>query len=126
MKQEPWRVLIVDDHAGFREAVRFVLEDDPQFIVVAEAVNGEEAITLAQQHQPSLVLMDLRMPGINGLAAATAIKSAHPQIIILMLSSDWSEAHERRARAIGIHARIAKQQFNLTEIHRGLTNVRQI
>ncbi|MCB0213197.1 MAG: response regulator transcription factor [Anaerolineae bacterium] len=121
MKREPWRVLIVDDHPGFRESVRFVLAEDPQFDVVAEAVSGEEAIVLVQQHQPTLVLMDLRMPGINGLIAATTIKSVQPGIIIIMLSSDWSEAHERRARAIGIHARIAKQQFNLIEIHRWLT-----
>ncbi|MCB0191805.1 MAG: response regulator transcription factor [Anaerolineae bacterium] len=125
MKRRPWRVLIVDDHPGFRESVRFVLADDPQFHIVAEAVSGEEGIALAQQHQPDLVLMDLRLPGINGLAAAATIKSIQPEIIIMMLSSDWSEAHDRRAKASGIHARIAKQQFNLMEIYRQL-NARQI
>ena len=88
--------------------------------VVAEAASGEEAVTCAQQLQLDIVLMDLRLPGINGLTAAATIKSDRPEIIILMLSGDWSAAHDRRAKAAGIRARIAKQQFNLAEIYRAL------
>ena len=117
MQREQWRVLIVDEHPGFRESVRHVLDGDAQFLVVAEAISGEESIALAEQYQPDLVLMDLRLPGINGLTAAATIKLNQPEIIILMLSSDWSDAYERRARATGIRARIAKQQFNLDEIY---------
>jgi DNA-binding NarL/FixJ family response regulator len=115
-----WHVLIVDDYPAFRETVRTVLDDDPRFVVVAEASSGEEAIEVARQFEPDLVLMDLRLPGMNGLAAATAIKSRQPQIIILMLSGDWSAAYERKARAAGVSARLAKQRFNLGEIYRVL------
>ena len=120
MAWETWRVLVVDDHPDFRETVRFVLAGDPRFEVVAEAASGEEAVTCAQQLQLDIVLMDLRLPGINGLTAAATIKSDRPEIIILMLSGDWSAAHDRRAKAAGIRARIAKQQFNLAEIYRAL------
>ena len=120
MAWETWRVLVVDDHPDFRETVRYVLAGDPRFEVVAEAASGEEAVTCAQQLQLDIVLMDLRLPGIHGLTAAATIKSDRPEIIILMLSGDWSAAHDRRAKAAGIRARIAKQQFNLTEIYRAL------
>jgi len=120
MAWETWRVLVVDDHPDFRETVRYVLAGDPRFEVVAEAASGEEAVTCAQQLQLDIVLMDLRLLGINGLTAAATIKSDRPEIIILMLSGDWSAAHDRRAKAAGIRARIAKQQFNLAEIYRAL------
>lgn len=115
-----WRVLVVDDHAVFRETVRQVLATDAQFVVVAEAGSGEEAVAMAQQLNPDLVLMDMRLPGINGLAAAAAIKAGQPQVIILMLSGDWSPAYERKAKTVGIHARLAKQSFSLSEIQRVL------
>src|SRR4029077_12163737 len=95
-----WRVLVVDDHAIFRETVRQVLATDAQFVVVAEAGSGEEAVAMAQQMSLDLVLMDMRLPGINGLAAAAAIKAGQPQVIILMLSGDWSPAYERKAKTV--------------------------
>jgi DNA-binding NarL/FixJ family response regulator len=115
-----WHVLIVDDYPAFRETVRTVLDEDPRFVVVAEASSGEEAIEVARQFEPDLVLMDLRLPGMNGLTAATAIKSRQPQVIILILSGDWSAAYERKARAAGVSAHLAKQRFNLGEIYRVL------
>lgn len=120
MAQDMWRVLVVDDHPDFRETVRYVLADDSRFEVVAEAASGEEAVACAQRYPLDMVLMDLRLPGINGLVAAALIKLDQPEVIILMLSGDWSAAHDRRAKAAGIRARIAKQQFNLAEIYRVL------
>ncbi len=115
-----WRVLLVDDHTIFRETVRYVLAGDSQFEVMAEAGDGEQAVALARQIELDLVLMDMRLPGINGLSAAKAIKACQPQVTILMLSGDWSPAYERRARAVGVQARLAKQNFSLNEIHRAL------
>jgi DNA-binding NarL/FixJ family response regulator len=89
-----------------------------RFIIVGEAANGEEAIQIAAQLHPSLVLMDMRLPDMNGLVAAEIIKRHQPQIIIFILSSDWSPAYERRAKAVGIAARLAKQTFNLEELYR--------
>lgn len=118
-----WRVLVVDDHALFREAVRQVLATDSQFVVVAEAGSGEEAVALTRQINLDLVLMDMRLPGMNGLSAAGVIKANQPRITILMLSGDWSPAYERKARAVGVHARLAKQNFSLSEIYRVLGSV---
>lgn len=116
-----WRVLVVDDHPVFRETVRTVLAADAQFVVVAEAGSGEEAVTLTRQVEVDLVLMDMRLPGMSGLAAAAVIKANQPQIIILMLSGDWSPAYERRAKAVGVQARLAKQSFSLSELCHALS-----
>ena len=115
-----WRVLIVDDFVPFRETIKAVLALDPRFDVVAEAGQGEEAIRLTQQEFIDLVLMDMHLPGINGLAATEAIKARHPQVTILILSNDWSPAYERRARAVGAQARLAKQTLSLETLRRAL------
>jgi DNA-binding NarL/FixJ family response regulator len=77
-KEWHWRVLVVDDHVSFREAVRCVLATTSQFTVVAEASSGEEAVTLARQIELDLVLLDMRLPGMNGLDAAAEIKARQP------------------------------------------------
>jgi DNA-binding NarL/FixJ family response regulator len=117
---EQWRVMIVDDYEAMRETIRQVLAADPRFAIVAEAASGEEAIQLAHQTPLDLVLLDMRLPGINGLIAAEAIQIAQPRTVILILSSDWSPAYERRARAVGVRARLAKQSLSLSEIYRAL------
>lgn len=117
---EQWRVMIVDDYEAMRETIRQVLAADPRFAIVAEAGSGEEAIQLTHQMPLDLVLLDMRLPGINGLIAAEAIKIAQPRTVILILSSDWSPAYERRARAVGVQARLAKQSLSLSEIYRAL------
>jgi DNA-binding NarL/FixJ family response regulator len=104
----------------FRETVRQVLAADSRFVVVAEAGSGEEAVALARQISVDLVLMDMRLPGMNGLIAAKAIKTSQSRATILMLSGDWSPAYERKARAVGVRARLAKQSFSLGEVYRVL------
>jgi len=115
-----WRVMVVDDYAAMRETIQQVLATDPHFQVVAEAASGEEAIQITGQTPLDLVLLDMRLPGMNGLAAAEAIKVIQPEAVILILSSDWSPAYERRAGAIGVQARLAKQSLSLSEIYRAL------
>jgi DNA-binding NarL/FixJ family response regulator len=63
------RVLIADDQALVRSGFRLILERDDGIEVVAEAENGDEAVTLAREHRPDVVLMDVRMPGMDGIAA---------------------------------------------------------
>lgn len=81
-----YRVLIADDHPMARMAIRSVLEEDDDFQLLAEATNGEEVLTLCEEHQPDLVLMDIHMPGINGLEATKQIKHRYPTIKIVMLT----------------------------------------
>jgi DNA-binding NarL/FixJ family response regulator len=86
------RVIVADDHALFRRGLEMVLESEPDIEVVAEANDGNEVVALAEQHMPDLVLMDVRMPGRNGIEATQAIKDAVPHTKILMLTiSDEEE-----------------------------------
>lgn len=120
-EERQWRVLVVDNHTAFRATIRHVLAAAPQFVIEAEAGSGEEAAAITRQISLDLVLMDIRLPGMNGFAAAAAIKANQPQMIILMLSCDWSPAYERKAKSVGIQARLAKQSFSLDKIYRALS-----
>lgn len=80
------RVLLADDNAQFRGVLRRLLERDPQIEVLAEASNGAEAIALAEEHRPDVVLMDVSMPNLDGVEATYALKARFPDLTILMLS----------------------------------------
>ena len=82
----PTRVAIVDDHQLVREGLRDLLEDAPDIEVVGEAANGQEALLLCSRLAPNLVLMDVRMPEMDGLAATREIKQRHPEISVMMLT----------------------------------------
>jgi DNA-binding NarL/FixJ family response regulator len=81
------RVLIADDHPLFREALRGMLSGQPDLKVVGEAADGQEAVELCRRLRPDLVLMDVRMPRMDGLAATRAIKQEHPHTIVLVLTA---------------------------------------
>ena len=87
------RVLIADDHTIVRTGVRLLLEAEPDIEVVGEAVNGEAAIAQAEALQPDVILMDIGMPGLNGLEATRQIKSRWPQIHILGLTMHRTEEY---------------------------------
>lgn len=90
------RVLLADDHPHAREAMRMIVTAEPAFSVVGEAASGEEAILLAGELKPDLVLMDIHMPGMGGLEAVKAIKGNEPQvkIVIVTVSDDPSHLFE--------------------------------
>jgi DNA-binding NarL/FixJ family response regulator len=85
--QAPVRVLVVDDQAPFRMAARAVVGRANGFDVVGEAGTGEEAVELASTLEPSLVLMDINMPGINGIEAARQILAARPETVVFLCST---------------------------------------
>lgn len=83
---EAIRVLIADDHAPFRTGLRTLLQVTPDTEVVGEAASGQEAVSLAATLQPDVVLMDLHMPGVNGIAATRQILHTSPHIAILVVT----------------------------------------
>src|SRR5688572_15128343 len=100
----PIKVLIADDHVFYREGVRTLLSNSPDVSVVGEASNGDEAITKAAHLQPDVILMDLKMPGINGLDATRQIHEADSRIgvlVITMFDDDDSVFAAMRAGARG-------------------------
>jgi NarL family two-component system response regulator YdfI len=84
---EPIRVLLADDHQIVREGLRMILESNPTFQVVAEAADGQAAVMLAASESPDVILMDLRMPGLDGLGAIQQIHQAQPEIAIVILTT---------------------------------------
>lgn len=86
------RIVIADDHHVVREALRVLLDLDPDLDVVGEAADGAEAVRLARDLHPDLVLMDLAMPGMDGIAATAAIRKEMPSIEVLALTSVLDEA----------------------------------
>ena len=85
--QVPSRIVTADDHPLFRSAIRQTLESHSDFEVVGEAANGREALELCRRSRPELVLMDLRMPQMDGVAATHAIKREFPDTLVLVLTA---------------------------------------
>jgi len=80
-------VLIVDDQAPFRAAMKAVLKRAAEFELVGEAANGSEAVTMEEELNPALVLMDINMPEMNGIEAARTMVSRHPQVVVILCST---------------------------------------
>ena len=104
----PITVLIVDDHEVVRRGVRSYLETMPEFQVVAEAESGEEAVSLVLEHIPDVVLMDLILPGMDGVETTRKIKGISPRSQIVVLTSYHDDEHVFPALKAGATAYILK------------------
>ena len=87
------RVLVADDHTIFRAGVRLLLEAEPDIDVVGEALDGNEAIALAESLRPDVILMDIAMPGTNGLEATRLIKARFPDMHVLVLTMHHTDEY---------------------------------
>ncbi len=117
---EPVRILIADDHTLFRDGLRALFESLYEAELVGEAATGAEAISLAEKLQPDVVLMDIQMPGINGIEATRRIVSTSPHIgviVVTMFEDDDSVFSAMRAGARGYVLKGADQDEMLRCIH---------
>jgi DNA-binding NarL/FixJ family response regulator len=102
------RVLIADDEPLVRAGIRAVLAADPEFEVVAEAENGREAVELAVAHRPDVVLLDVMMPVLDGLAAAAELSRTVPDVGVLVLTTFSADEHIAAALAGGARGFLLK------------------
>jgi len=106
-------VLLVDDHALVRRGFRRILEDESDITVVGEAGDGAEAVTLATDLHPTVIVMDCAMPGMNGLDATRQIIGNDPEALVLMLSMHPEETLVRQALDAGARGYVLKNAVDL-------------
>jgi DNA-binding NarL/FixJ family response regulator len=102
-------ILLADDHTLLRNGIRALLEDQPDINVVGEAEDGREAVRLADQLHPNVVLMDISMPLLNGMEATRQIKREHPEINVLVLTMYDHEEYYREVLDVGASGYIIKR-----------------
>jgi DNA-binding NarL/FixJ family response regulator len=86
-ENQPIRVILADDHAVVRKGIREFLEVDGDILVVAEAADGERAVTLVAEYHPDVAVLDIQMPGITGIEATRRIKAKYPAVRVLVLTA---------------------------------------
>lgn len=121
----PITVMVVDDHPLLREGIAGVLESQPDMKLVAEATNQAEAVAAYRQHRPDVTLMDVRMPGCNGIDAMVQIRSEHPDAKIIILTTYRGDVQALRAIKSGAAGYLLKSSLRLElldsirAVHRG-------
>lgn len=105
------RVLVVDDQEPFRQAAKMVVEATDGFEVIGESESGEDSIELARELRPDLVLMDVNLPGMNGLDATRRILDELDGVVVLILSTYEPDDYAPRAAEAGASAYIPKSAF---------------
>ena len=119
----PTRIIVVDDHPLYRDALKQLLNGHPDLLLVAEAADGREAIELCRRLRPDLVLMDVRLPGVDGISATRAIKQETPRTVVLMLTASEDEKlllEALEAGAAGFVLKLAADHEHLIDAIRGV------
>jgi two-component system response regulator NreC len=101
-------ILLADDHTVVRKGLRLLLEGHPGFTVVADAADGRAAVALAERHTPDVVVMDVAMPGLNGIEAARQISAKLPQVAVVFLSMHSDESYVLKALKSGARGYLLK------------------
>nr|WP_313900931.1 response regulator transcription factor [Dactylosporangium aurantiacum] len=104
----PIRLLIADDQALVRGALAALLDLEPDLTVVAEVGRGDEVVAAAREHRPDVALLDVEMPGIDGITAAAALRKAMPGCKVLMVTTFGRPGYLRRAMAAGASGFVVK------------------
>ena len=109
MGDVPLRILLADDHVTVRHGLRLLLDSQPDMIVICEASDGNAAIKNALALKPDVIVMDISMPGMNGLAATRALKQKQPDITIVMLTRHSDDAYVQELLRAGVSGYVLKQ-----------------
>jgi two-component system, NarL family, response regulator NreC len=107
------RILVADDHGVVRKGLRFLLDRQPEMEVVGEAAEGREAVRLTQELTPSVVILDVAMPQLNGIDAAGQILKSNPNTNIIMLSMYADESYLVRALGVGAKGYLLKDSAEM-------------
>ena len=113
------RILLADDHETVRQGLRLLLEHQPDMQVVAEAGDGQAVMQSAQQASPDVVVMDITMPGMNGLQATRQLREALPKVAVVVLSRHKDSAYVQELLRAGAQAYVLKQSAS-TELIRAV------
>jgi len=118
------RILIADDHGIVRKGLRLQLEQNTEFEVVGEATEGREAVRMAEELQPDVVIMDIAMPNLNGIQATTQLVKKNPQVGVIILSMYSDETYLMRTLAAGAKGYLLKDSADV-DLHRAVEVVAQ-
>lgn len=118
------RVLIADDHGIVRKGLRLQLEQNDVFEVVGEATEGREAVRMADELQPDVVIMDIAMPNLNGIQATAQLVKKNPQIAVIILSMYSDETYLTRTLAAGAKGYLLKESADM-DLHNAVQTVAQ-
>ena len=105
---KPISILLVDDHPLVRAGIRTLLEKLPEVVVTGEATDGREALRMIREHPPNIVLMDIAMPGLNGLDATKRISAEFPGVLVVVLSMYTDQEYVRQAVEAGAAGYLVK------------------
>ena len=102
------RILIADDHEMFREGIKRICEDDPDIVIAGEASNGHEVLDLVSKHEFDMLMLDIAMPGLNGLDTLKQLKTIKPKLRVLVLSMYPEDEYAVRAIKAGAAGYLTK------------------
>lgn len=111
------RVLLADDHATVRYGLKLLIDAEPDMTVVAEAGDGEEAIRKTLEMKPDVVVMDISMPGVNGLAATRTLKQVQPSVLVITLTRHTEDAYLQELLRAGASGFVLKRSAPAELLH---------
>jgi DNA-binding NarL/FixJ family response regulator len=109
----PYNIVLADDHILVRQGIKKILQEDQEMRVVGEAADGVELLEILEKITPEMVILDISMPRLKGLAAAAIIRQLYPDIKVLILSMHRSKEYLRQALTAGVHGYLLKEDADV-------------
>jgi DNA-binding NarL/FixJ family response regulator len=110
---DPYNIVLADDHILVRQGIKKILQEDQSMCVVGEASDGIELLEILEKITPDMVILDISMPRLRGLAAAEKIRQLYPGIKVLILSMHRNKEYLRQALAAGVHGYLLKEDADV-------------